>query len=224
MLLFLHGALFDHTQFDSVRARLDRVATLAIDFNGHGKTPRARALRIENLVEDVERDMDRLGLGQVSIFGYSMGGYVALMLALRLPQRVNRVMTLGTKIDWSPAYAARETSRLDAVTIRSKVPHFARQLEQLHTGAGWQQLLADTAEMMQALGDAPPLDDEQFAKFSCPVRLAVGDRDTSVTVEETRAAQLRIPGAQLEVFPGTPHPFDRVDVDRLTHSILGFFG
>ena len=58
--------------------------------------------------------------------------------------------------------------------------------------------------------------------IQCPVRLAVGDRDATVSLEETRDAMRAIPQAQLEVLPGTPHPFEKVPLTRLAWSLAEF--
>lgn len=49
----------------------------------------------------------------VYVFGYSMGGYIALMAALEKPDLFKKIITLATKLDWSPESAAREIKMLD---------------------------------------------------------------------------------------------------------------
>jgi pimeloyl-ACP methyl ester carboxylesterase len=177
---------------------------------------------MENMAEQVIEHLDRERVERADIFGYSMGGYVALLLAARHPSRVGKVMTLATRLAWSPEIAARECMQLDAATIRQKVPKFAAQLEARHVASGWERLLADTADMMRALGDAPLLGPDEYGAMQCPVRLCVGDRDTTATVEDTRDVQRLIPDAELEVLPRTPHPFERVSMPRLVFSLRQF--
>jgi pimeloyl-ACP methyl ester carboxylesterase len=223
MLLLLHGALGDHTQFDALRSALDERETSVIDFHGHGRAARGSTpLRMHHMAEQVVEHLDRERIERADIFGYSMGGYVALLLAARYPSRVGKVMTLATRLAWSSEIAARECMQLDPVTIREKVPRFAAQLEARHVASGWEPLLADTADMLRALGDAPLLGPEEFRAIQCPVRLCVGDRDTTATVEDTRDVQRLIPDAELEVLPRTPHPLERVSIARLAFSLRQF--
>ncbi|MCW0295119.1 alpha/beta hydrolase, partial [Klebsiella pneumoniae] len=85
----------------------------ALDFSGHGAAAmRGDAFRIAAFVDDVRELLDARGVERAAFFGYSMGGYVALALAAREPQRVERVMTLGTKFRWTPEYAERESRML----------------------------------------------------------------------------------------------------------------
>ena len=224
-LLLLHGALGASSQFQDLASRLQSDARLHhLDFPGHGAAPidDAEPFRIELFAADLLRYLDGHSLATVDIFGYSMGGYVALHLARTAPERIGRIATLGTKFRWSPEIAARETKMLDAEKIEQKVPHFARSLEERHTAISWKSNLHKTAEMMTSLGDSSPLGDAELSSITHRVRIGVGDRDTTVSVEESCEIFRLLPNAELEVLPGTPHPLEKVDVDRLAASIRSF--
>lgn len=226
-LLVLHGALGASDQFAALIARLDasvRVHTL--DFEGHGNAaPRGRPFRIRHFAEDVVELLDRERVHHADFFGYSMGGYVALQLAIDVPNRVSRVATLGTKFWWDPPGANREVARLDPGTIRAKVPRFAEALESRHAKAGgWERVLAYTAECLRDLGDHPLLTDSTLGRIRQPVRVIVGDHDATVTVEESAAAARALPSGELSVLPATPHPIEQVDLAKLTPVLAEFFG
>jgi hypothetical protein len=51
----------------------------------------------------------------------------------------------------------------------------------------------------------------------------VGDRDVTVTVEETAAVSRLMPNAELAVLPRTPHPLEQVSLDRLVPLLADFF-
>jgi pimeloyl-ACP methyl ester carboxylesterase len=76
--------------------------------------------------------------------------------------------------------------------------------------------------MMRHLGSNPTLTHSLLANIQCPVRLCVGDRDTTVSVEETLAAYRHLPKGQLAVLPGTPHPWEKVDLPRFAAGLLTF--
>jgi pimeloyl-ACP methyl ester carboxylesterase len=168
--------------------------------------------------------MDGASIGQADLFGYSMGGYVALYLAATSPARIRRVATLATKLAWTPEIAARECALLDAATIRAKVPKFAAALEARHTATGWEALLTKTADLLRDLGSRPLITNEVLASIGQPVRIAVGDRDATVTIEECIAAVRHLPHGELEVVPRTPHPFEKVPVERVASSLSEFLG
>jgi pimeloyl-ACP methyl ester carboxylesterase len=224
-LLLLHGALGAAAQFDALVPLLaGRQDAGRFDFEGHGAAPlRARAFAIEHFAENVTEYLDAHGLGAVDLFGYSMGGYVALYLARTQPARVRRVATLGTKLAWTPEVAAREVALLDPAQISARVPRFAAALAARHRAAGWEQVCAHTAALLAQLGARPALGADDFAAIAQPVRLGVGDRDTTVTLDETAAAYHALPQGELAVWPNTPHPWEKVALERAAREIGEFF-
>jgi pimeloyl-ACP methyl ester carboxylesterase len=211
-LILLHGALGSAAQFDPWLPLLTpdyEVHTL--DFEGHGAQPFAdRPFAIPHFAENLQTLIAERGLVAPRVFGYSMGGYVALYLARHQPGLLGRIITLATKFDWHPAGAAAEVKRLDPSTMRAKVPQFAAQLAARHHGNDWEQHLAKTAALMLGLGDAPALTVADFAALQVPVRLGLGDRDKMVTLEETVAAYRQLPQGELYVLPGTGHLLEGV--------------
>jgi pimeloyl-ACP methyl ester carboxylesterase len=223
MLLLLHGALGDHTQFDGLRSLLGDAPAHALDFEGHGERPLAgRDFRLAHFAENASEWLAAHATEPVDIFGYSMGGYVALCVAAMMPQRVRSVMTLGTKLVWTPDVAADASKQLDAGMIKAKVPAFAQTLAARHHAAGWERVLEQTALALQALGAQPLLTDHALARIECPVRLAVGDRDVTVPVEELRDTSRTLARGEYEVLPRTPHPFEKVPLERLAWTLRQF--
>jgi pimeloyl-ACP methyl ester carboxylesterase len=219
----VHGALGDVRQLAPLAERIgDTIRVATIELPGHGTTAADSPLRIEAFAQAVLRDMDRLGIAQSDFFGYSMGGYVALYLAAMAPDRVARVATLATKLAWTPEVASRESAMLDAATIRAKVPKFAAALEARHTGLGWETLLLRTSEMMHELGRQPVVSGELLGRIAQPVRIAVGDRDATVTIDECVVAVRQLANGELEVHPRTPHAFEKAPVDRIARSLQEF--
>jgi pimeloyl-ACP methyl ester carboxylesterase len=222
-LILIHGALGAADQLAPLSEALPGARVLELE--GHGETPSPHThFSIDQFAEQLRHFIAAKSLAPANIFGYSMGGYVALRLASQYPNLIAGIATLGTKIDWSPEIAARETSRLDPATIRAKVPKFADALETRHAkSGGWEQMLARTADLMKGLGANPPLDTAAFATITPRARLMVGDRDTVVTVDETARAARALPAGELAVLPGTPHPLEQVNMPLLASLITDFF-
>ena len=225
-LVLLHGALGASNQLDGLASALaPHFRVHQLDFEGHANAPpRGRPFRIECFAENVVDLLDALGINCTSFFGYSMGGYVATYLALQHPDRVDAVATLGTKFRWDPATAAREAGRLDPNAIRVKVPRFADTLTTRHGNAGgWEVVLANTADLLRDLGDHPLLSDENLARIRQRVRVIVGDRDNTVSVEESAAVAHALGAGTLTVLPNTPHPIEQVDLAALVPNLLECF-
>lgn len=222
-LLLLHGALGASTQFDPLRPLLAADFELhALDFESHGRAPLPeRPLRIPHLAENVLAYMDAHAMPRANFLGHSMGGYVALYLALHHAERVGKLFTLGTKWAWTADFATAELRNLDAERMEAKIPHFAQALAQRHSD--WRGTVAKVHEMTADLGHHPPLTLETMAAISIPVRIGLGDRDQMVTLEESTAVFRALPQGELQILPATPHPLERMAWPRLAAAVRDCF-
>jgi len=223
-ILLLHGALGAQDQFDALAARLsENYVVHRLNFSGHGPyTPMPEAFMPEIFVNDVLQYLKENRLDSVNIFGYSMGGYIALMLALHYPEQVRAVLTLGTKMDWNPETAAREAARLDPDKILEKVPAFAKALQQRHGESRWRTMLEKTRGMMQYLGTNRPLDEAALRAITVPVTVALADADEMVRREEAMQAAEWIPGARFEVLEGARHAIEQCPVEGLAGLVENY--
>jgi pimeloyl-ACP methyl ester carboxylesterase len=225
-LLLLHGALGSKSQFSSLIPLLEDAFQIhTLDFEGHGSSPlKERAFRMDHFAENVLDYLNENSLSRVDIFGYSMGGHVGLYLAKIHPERIHRVFTLATKFLWTLELADREAVSLEADNILKKVPQFAKVLEERHIVSGWKNVLEKTKEMFleQGKNDILPLED--MGQIPHIVRIGVGDRDKMVSIEESVETYLSLPRGELQIFPRTPHPLEKVLLSNLVHAIVDFFG
>jgi pimeloyl-ACP methyl ester carboxylesterase len=223
-ILLVHGALGAAAQMTPLQSALGGSAYM-VELEGHGDTPMpAERYDVRRFAQNVRDYMRDRGIERAGVFGYSMGGYVALLLAAESPELVTSVATLATKLAWSPEVAVKETSRLDPTTIRAKVPKFAAALEQRHAGAGgWEAVLSRTSTLMTELGARPVLDAGVLARITQPARLMVGDRDTVVSVDETAAAARTLAAGEFGVLPNTAHPLEQVRMPLLAAALHDFF-
>ncbi len=135
-LLLLHGALGASDQFAPLLPLLARHFTVhTLDFEGHGPAPlRNRPFRIQHFAENVIDYLDAHRLNAIDLFGYSLGGYVALYLARTQPDRVSGVFTLGTKLQWS--------SDLKEACSASNLPFMVDVLDWASTAEYFRRILA----------------------------------------------------------------------------------
>ncbi|MBB4806299.1 pimeloyl-ACP methyl ester carboxylesterase [Chryseobacterium defluvii] len=223
-LLLLHGALGHSDLFSSYLKELSPYFTIHTPmFSGHGTTGLPDGgISIEKYVQELAEYIEEENLEDVYFFGHSMGGYVALCYALQHPEKVNSVMTLGTKFDWTEEQTAKESKMLNPDVILDKVPKYAEQLELQH-GAKWRQLLPAIADMMISLGKNPPLNESSFSGIDVPVQIMIGDKDNMVTLDESIKAYRNIPNAKLAVLPDTKHTMDKVRSKLLTDLMKDFW-
>ncbi|MGC4101000.1 alpha/beta fold hydrolase [Ferruginibacter sp.] len=225
-LLLLHGAIGTKDQLSPLADALkDRYTVHTISFCGHGGAPFAEEpFSMELFANDVLQYLQRNKIEQVNIFGYSMGGYVALYLAKHHPHLINKVITLATKFYWDENIAAKEIKMLDAATIEEKIPAFAAQLQQRHGLQNWKPLLEKTAALLTSLGKNNVLNAEDYSTINNPALVLLGDRDKMITLEETIAVYTALPNARMGMLPNTAHPIEKVHVELLSFLITQFLG
>jgi pimeloyl-ACP methyl ester carboxylesterase len=223
-LLLLHGAIGSADQLKPIATAVaHKYIVHTLNFSGHGGEQDIPDFRIESFADDVLHYLRMHKIESVHVFGYSMGGYVALYLAKHHPEKINKVFTLATKFLWNPAIAQQEINMLDANKVAEKIPAFAQILEKRHSPNDWKMVLKKTADMMIVLGNDNPLKKEDYEHIQQPVLIGIGDKDTMVTLEETIEVYRKLKQANLIVFPKTPHPIEKVTVDRLAKEMELFF-
>ena len=224
-LLLLHGALGAAEQYASLLPILRAAGKVhTLDFEGHGGAAHLdRSFKAEHFVANVLDYLEENRLARVDIFGYSMGGHIALCLGRKNPERVRRIFTFATKFDWTPDTAEREASYLDPDLIIGKAPEFARALEARHGADRWKDVLKKTKEMTLCQGREKTLTDQDFQQINQPVRLSMGDRDKMVSLEETIRIYRLLPHAQLQIFPSTPHLIEQTSTKMLANAMMSFF-
>lgn len=219
--LLLHGAIGSKDQFTSLKKELEILGheIYSFNFTGHGDSPLPETpFSIDNFKKELVQFVQLHALENCIVFGYSMGGYIALYTAIEYPSLVRKIVTLGTKLDWSPEIAAHEIKNLNPQKIKEKVPAFAEKLEKTH-GSTWTQLLDKTADFMVQLGKETPLNNETLTQISTPVVLGLADHDTMVTLDETCNAFKQLPNASMFMIPNAKHPIETVDCKLLARII-----
>nr|WP_204556659.1 2-succinyl-6-hydroxy-2,4-cyclohexadiene-1-carboxylate synthase [Bacillus ectoiniformans] len=95
-LLLLHGFTGDHSTWNGVIDQLQSTYTcVAVDLIGHGKTDKnfsAKRYQVEAVAHDMKKLMNQLGHPAFHVLGYSMGGRLALTLAVLFPESVKSLM------------------------------------------------------------------------------------------------------------------------------------
>ena len=201
-LLLLHGNGEDGTYFVHQVEEFSRDFTVyAIDTRGHGQSPRGGApFTISQFADDLLAFMDRQGLPRADILGFSDGGNIALIFALRHPDRVRRLILNGANLD---PKGVKPLVQLPIVLGY----HFASLSKSPKAKA--------RAELLGLMVNEPHIDPAELGKLSMPVLVIAGTRDM-IRENHTRLIANRIPNARLVLIPGdhfiankAPAAFDR---------------
>lgn len=222
-VILTHGALGSKADLEELVNALvkENYKVLSFSFSGHGEKEFENDFGIEQFTLELENFILKNELIQPSVIGYSMGGYVALNLARRSPERINKIITLGTKFNWSKEVVEKEVKMLNAETMLNKVPAFAKALEFKH-GQKWKTLLLRTAELMRDISLNNYLDPGSLKNIQNKVLVGLGDRDQMVTLEETVSVYKSLPNANLFMLPNTKHPIEQLNTALFVEIIKDF--
>lgn len=223
-LLLLHGAIGAQDHLQPLATLLaGEYELLPFHFSGHGGKPfNDPPFSIPSFAAEVNEYLDDIGAADIHIFGYSMGGYVALYLAKNYPDKIKKIVTLATKFHWDEETAHAEIKMLDPGKIEEKIPAFAAALQKRHHPNDWKELLNKTKEMLIEMGSKKPLQLSDYADIKTPCRLIIGDKDRMVSLEETLNVFKALPNAEMAMLPRSSHPIEQTNIEALSFLIKQF--
>jgi pimeloyl-ACP methyl ester carboxylesterase len=224
-LILLHGALGSRDQFHELKELLsEQFDVYDLNFSGHGGSAVAGTFSIDLFVKDTLDFLDSLHLASAHFFGYSMGGYVALKLARDYPERVQKIITLGTKFKWDPESAAKDVRMMNPEVIEQKVPAYAATLAARHHPSDWKTIMTRTGEMMTGLGAGNAMTTTDFAVIANPVLVCIGTEDHMVSIAESEDTARQLRNGSLKIIEGFRHPVEGVDKNKLAAICKEFLG
>lgn len=225
-ILFLHGALGTSEDLFPLMDFFEKKGyrALSMNFSGHSKATRAALeFRIENFAQDLEDYIKKHQLRDPIVFGYSMGGYVALYHAAHFEDSsIRQIITYGTKFDWSEETLKNEIPKLDPTTLQSKSPEFVQSLAAKHGPDRWKTLLLSTAHMMQNLQRLDGLKEADLKDIQTSVLLLRGDEDRMVSSEETSLTASLIPHAKILSIPNSRHEIQKANIEAIALAMEEF--
>lgn len=188
-LLFLHGGgdSGEHSFARQIDVFAEHHRIVAPDQVGQGRSPDvAGPLSYAGMMEDTATLLEKLHLQQVDVVGFSDGGILALMLAIRHPDLVRRLVISGVNVapeglNPDDLEELRATQTSTPKTIDEKLAHL------------WATSPTESELSMTML-----------ARISQPVLVISGDRD-AITLEHTLKIYRALPNSELCVLPGTDH-------------------
>lgn len=189
-----------------------------IDSRGHGRSTRdGRPYKYELMAADVLAVMDALRLPRAAFVGWSDGACVALVLAMKAPERVERVFFFGCNMDPSGTKPFEFTP-----IVKRCLARHAKDYARLSATPGDFDAFADAVgEMMKT---EPNYSADQLAGIRVPVAIVQSEHDEFIKPEHAEYLARTIPGAALVRLHGVSHfaPLQRPDPFNL--AMLAFLG
>jgi pimeloyl-ACP methyl ester carboxylesterase len=214
-VLLLHGGLSNSdAMLDSIGGPLgERRRVAAFDRRGHGRTADTpEAFHYESMVDETIAFIEHIG-GPVHIVGWSDGGIVGLLLALRRPELVGRLVAIGANYHWNvlpdlPFASVADEGGVDetpeAEPENSGIVALMAAAYAERSPDGPDHFAVVAAKGFHLFGIEPELTAEDLARVSVPVLVMAGDDDL-VPLSHTAAFFAGLAEAQLAIVPGASH-------------------
>lgn len=232
-LLLLHGGLFSiDLQFGELIPVLsvDRTV-IAADFQGHGRTNDIdRPLTCADLASDVVDLLAHLETPKADIFGFSVGGGVALHLAIKNPELVRKLIVSSVSFDPS----GNRTENMESLGSLSVEMIAGTPMEQEYAAKSpHPDRLQDLLDKISKFDEGfPGWSEDDIRGIAAPTLLTFGDCDMVTLDHAVRFLQLRggdvngdfvgVPASQLAIFPGTTHFFGLARTDLVLGVVRPF--
>ncbi len=189
-LILLHG---NGENCDYFQGQTDEFARFfhvyAIDTRGHGKTPRGNApFSIRQFADDLLDFMDAHQIGKAHLLGFSDGGNIAMIFAMKHPDRVNRLILNGANLD---AKGVKPSVQIP-IEIGYRIARMFARIS---------QTAKLNAEMLGLMVNDPNVLPEELVKIQAKTLVIAGTKDM-IKDEHTRLIAQSIPDAQLVILEG----------------------
>jgi pimeloyl-ACP methyl ester carboxylesterase len=214
-LVVLHGAYMTINAMGEIVPGLAKTRqVIAVELQGHGRTADIdRPLSYEQMADDTAALLRHLGIGQADVFGYSMGGGVALQLAIRHLDLVRKLVAASATFNSGGAYPEM-FEMIDTITpeLFAGSPFEAAYLEIAPNPGDFPKLVEKLKQLDLTPQDWPP---ESIQGIAAPTMVIIGDSDATRPEHAVEMFKLLgggvmgdlagLPHAQLAVLPGTSH-------------------
>jgi pimeloyl-ACP methyl ester carboxylesterase len=239
LLIMGLGGSVDDWQPSFVNALASRYRVIVFNNAGVGRTSPLSPLNVDSMAEQTSAFISALGLGNVDVLGWSMGGMVAQALTVQHPAQVGRLVLAATQAGTGhalpvPAAAAADaTSTNPGAVLSILFPADQPAAEQSYvTGIlaypGYYSAPRDVVASQGAAVEAwlngtdPP--GHLVGGIRVPTLVADGTVDALDPAANDRLLASAIPGAQLVMYPGAGHGFLFQDAASFVSRLETFLG
>ncbi|SED73250.1 alpha/beta fold hydrolase [Rhodobacter sp. 24-YEA-8] len=218
-MVFVHGVGSTLEAWDPVLPHMPPGRHIRLDLRGHGASGRAPGpYSLELMAGDVLALINHLGLDQVALFGFSLGGLLAQQLAIHQPERLSALALISTVAGRDEGERARVEERLATLERDGPLTHLTNAVERWFTP----EFLAKnpdaiSARRAKALENDPAcymaayrvLAHSDLAgdlhRITTPTLVMTGEADIGSTPRMSRLMHDQIRGSDLAILPGLKH-------------------
>ena len=184
-LILLHGNGESSGYFVN---QIDRFANeycvIAVDTRGHGASPRGnKPFTLETFANDLKNLLDSLNIEKANILGFSDGGNIAVIFALKYPERVASLVLNGANLFPSGLKSSFLIPVKVLFAVFSLLSHFSRRAKR-------------RSELLYLMAKQPNIQPERLSGIKCPVLVIAGTQDV-IKEKHTKLIAASLPDSSL---------------------------
>ncbi|HEY8560885.1 MAG TPA: alpha/beta fold hydrolase [Pyrinomonadaceae bacterium] len=235
-VILLHGITDSWFSWSRVLPRIDKkYRVYAIDLRGHGDTDKpATGYAMKDFAADVVAFLDAKNITKATIVGHSMGSFVALQTALDAPERIEKLLVMGTATtarnnvtaDLRKMFAALKDP-LDENFVRDfQVTASSETVPKDFIHAAVKQSMKSPAYVWKAALDGVIAEDYQpkLAKIKAPTLIVWGDKENIFLRPEQDILKAKIPNSSLKIYEGAGHSPQWEYPEKFAEDLNAFLG
>jgi pimeloyl-ACP methyl ester carboxylesterase len=219
-VLLLHGLFGQARNLATLQSRLAQTYRVAaVDLRNHGTSPHGRGMSYPTLANDVAETMDVIGMRACAVIGHSMGGKVAMRLALDSPSRITRLLVADIAPIAYPGVFAAYAAAMGAIPLTPGLTRaqadaalaetiadpglrlFLLQGLRVGPSPAWSIGLPEITQALPDILDWPPTD----ARYPGPTLFVAGARSTYITAGSYPVIRTLFPAARFATIADAGH-------------------
>jgi pimeloyl-ACP methyl ester carboxylesterase len=217
-VILLHGGFASSDEWGFEVPLLSKThKVIVVDSRGHGRSSMSeKPLGYDLMASDVLKLMDYLNIKKASIVGWSDGGIIGLIIAIKYPERINKLFTFGANYNLSGYKNEPPDSELTA-RFMARVQANYRKLSP--TPDGFAGLSEALGKMYSTEPDIKPA---ELKTIKAPTVIACGQYEQFIKLEHFQDLARLIPNAKLVVLPNVSHGGPLQDPPRFHEAIMNW--
>jgi 3-oxoadipate enol-lactonase len=238
-VVLIHALGLDSRQWQGQAPALAAAhRVIALDLRGHGQSDRpAGPYSLDQMAEDVYGLMAALGIDSADVVGLSLGGMVAMALAVQRPTAIRRLVLADTTSEYPQAGREQFEVRARVAETHGLAPLVAGVPERWFTADFILEHPGTVAEIQAIVGANDPAAHAAACRavgavdytarldaLRCPTLVIVGDQDPGTPPAAARRLQQAIPGARLKIIERASHLSNVGQPAAFSAALLEFLG
>jgi len=209
-VILLHGNGEDWRTFGKQIEPLSKhFKVITIDSRGHGASSFGREqLSIEIMAEDVIGVMNKLNISKAVLVGFSDGGNIAIQIAIRYPNRVDKLILAGANLNPTGIKLLAQFPVIIHYLVCVVASMFSKR-------AGKQRQILDL------MVNQPNFVLEELKMLNMPTLVLAGENDV-IKEDHTKLIAKSIPNSKLEILPNADHFIFSRDVSRVNIMVIAY--